>query len=156
MPMIDAFIPDNALTPQAEQKLFSDVTNLTIKHEIGDSANEVARNATWIFLHRPKVIVAGSPATEPHYRFIISVPEGQFDDERRQAITAEITTAIAKAEQRPLDEVSRRTWVITTEIPDGAWGARGRVVRLPAILSAFLGERGRAIALERLGKRAGW
>jgi len=156
MPMIDAFIPENALTPQAEQELFRNVTDLVIKHEIGDPANEQARNASWIFVHRPRVFVAGSPATASCYRFIVSVPEGQFDEERRQAITAEITEAVAKAEKRPLEEVKGRVWVITTEIPDGTWGARGRVVRLPDILSSLLGERGREVALERLGRRAGW
>lgn len=160
MPMIDAFIPENALTPDAEHELFSTVTDLVVKHEIGNPANEQAnergRNAAWLFVHRPTLFVAGAPASTPRYRFIVSVPEGQFDVERRQAITAEITAAVATAENCPFDDVSGRVWVITAEIPDGAWGARGRVVHLPEILSAFYGEHGREAALERLGKRAGW
>ncbi len=156
MPMIDAFIPDNALTPQAEQQLVREVTDLVIKHEIGDPTNERARNASWLSLHRPTVFVGGALATQPRYRFIVSVPEGQFDAERREAITAEITTAVANAEGHPLDEVKARVWVITIEIPDGAWGARGRVNRLPDILTAFFGEPGRNFALDRLAKRAGW
>lgn len=156
MPMIDAFIPENALAPQAELRLFREVTDLVIKHEIGDLTNEHARNASWLSLHRPILFVGGSPATQSCYRFIVSVPEGQFDAERRQAITAEITAAVANAEGHPLDEVKARVWVITVEVPDGAWGARGRVNRLPDILTAFFGEQGRALAMERLGKRAGW
>jgi phenylpyruvate tautomerase PptA (4-oxalocrotonate tautomerase family) len=156
MPMIDVFVPENALTPQAEKALFREITDLVVKHEIGDATNERGQNAAWIFIHRPQVFVAGTPATSPRYRFIVSVPEGQFDNERRQAVTAEITEAVAKAENKPVEEVSGRVWVITAEIPDGTWGARGRVVRLPEILSSFLGERGHEIALERLGKRAGW
>lgn len=156
MPMIDAFIPDNALTPQAEQQLIREVTDLVIKYEIGDPVNERARNAAWLSVHRPIVFVGGVPSTQPRYRFIVSVPECQFDSERRQAITAEITVAVANAEGHPLDEVKARVWVITVEIPDGAWGARGRVNHLPDILMAFLGEPGRALAMERLGKRAGW
>ncbi len=93
MPMIDAFIPENALTPQAEQQLFREVTDLVIKHEIGDLANERARHASWLSLHRPAVFVGGAPAAQPRYRFIVSVPEGQFDAQRRQAITVEITAA---------------------------------------------------------------
>jgi phenylpyruvate tautomerase PptA (4-oxalocrotonate tautomerase family) len=156
MPMIDAFIPQNALTSQAEQELFGDVTDLLIKHEIGDPTNERARNASWIFVHRPEVFVAGAPATAPRYRFIVSVPEGQFDPERRQAVVAEITEAVAKAEKCPREVVEARVWVITVEVPDGTWGARGRVVRLPEILSSLIGEHGHEVALERLGKRAGW
>src|SRR5712692_1275380 len=116
MPMIDAFIPENALTPQAEQELLGNVTDLVVKHEIGDPANERGRNATWVFIHRPKMFVAGLPATSARYRFIVSVPEGQFDEERRQAVTKEITEAIAKAENRPMDDVKGRVWVITSEI----------------------------------------
>lgn len=156
MPMIDAFIPENALTPMAEEGLFRDVTELVVKHEIGDSANERARNAAWVFVHRPTIFVAGAPARSPRYRFIVSVPEGQFDAERRQAITAEITAAVANAENRLVDDVKARVWVITAEVPDGAWGARGQINHLPDILTLFLGEQGRTIALERLGKRAGW
>lgn len=156
MPMIDAFIPQNVLTLHAEQELFRDVTDIVVKHEIGDSKNEQARNAAWVFVHRPVIYVAGSLAVEPRYRFVISVPEGQFDEERRQAITAEITEAVAKAENRPWEEVRNRVWVVTAEIPDGTWGARGRVVRLPEILSSFLGEQGRTAALERIARRAGW
>jgi phenylpyruvate tautomerase PptA (4-oxalocrotonate tautomerase family) len=154
--MIDIYVPENALTLPAEQELFRDVTDIVVKHEVGDSRNERARNAAWVFVHRPMIYVAGSFATEPRYRFIISVPEGQFDEERRKAITAEITEAVAKAEGRPWEEVRGRVWVVTAEIPDGTWGARGQVVRLPDILSSFFGEQGRAVALERIGKRAGW
>ena len=156
MPMIDVFVPENALTPQAEKALFREITDLVVKHEIGDPTNERGQNAAWIFIHRPQVFVAGTPATSPRYRFIVSVPEGQFDNEHRQAATAEITVAVAKAENKPVEEVSGRVWVITAEIPDGTWGTRGRVVRFPEILSSFLGERGHEVALERLGKRAGW
>lgn len=139
MPMIDAVIPENALTPQAKQALLCDVTDLVISHEIGDPENERARNATWIFVHRPLVFVAGVLATSPRYRFIVSVPEGQFDAARRQIITAQVTAAIAKAEGRKLDEVKGRVRVITAEIPDGTWGARGRIIHLPEILTSFLG-----------------
>lgn len=156
MPMIDAFIPENALTPKAERELLGAVTDLVIKHEIGDPTNERARNSTWVSVHRPKIFVAGEPTTAARYRFIVSVPEGQFDDERRKAVVEEITQAIASAEKQPLEEVNSRVWVITAEIPDGTWGARGRVLHLPDILTSLLGEHGREAALGRLGKKMGW
>jgi len=156
MPMIDAFIPENALTPNAERELLARVTDLVIKHEIGDPKNERARNASWVFVHQPRVYVAGAPATSPRYRFIVSVPEGQFDEDRRQAVIREITEAVAAAEGSKFEDICSRVWVITAEIPDGSWGARGGVVRLPDVLGAFFGETGRGVALERLAKRAGW
>lgn len=157
MPMIDAFIPKDALSPSAEQELLSTVTDLVVKYEIGDPANERGQNSSWIFVHRPEIFVAGAPATAPRYRFIVSVPEGQFDDERRQGVIAEVTAAIAKAENRSYDDVKARVWVIANEIPDGNWGSRGQVMRLPEILTYLLGESGRQTALERLAKlKKGW
>jgi len=35
-------------------------------------------------------------ATAPRYRFIASVPEGQFDDERRHAMVKEVTEAATR------------------------------------------------------------
>lgn len=156
MPMIDAYIHEHALAPEAEQTLLRQITDLVVRIEIGDATNQKAQNASWIFLHRPTVYVAGKPATAPRYRFVISVPEGQFDPARRQAVTEGITAAVAEAERLSVDEVKGRVWIITTEIPDGNWGAHGRVVRLPDILNSLLGEGGRHAALESLGKRAGW
>jgi cell division protein FtsI/penicillin-binding protein 2 len=47
-----------------------------------------------VFLRRPAtVFVAGQPADQPRYRFIALVPEGQFEDERRQAIDDSPTVA---------------------------------------------------------------
>lgn len=155
MPMIDATIPAGALEKDAERQLLHEVTDLVIGHELGDPNNERAQRASWIFLHRPEVYVAGEPATLPRYRFIVSVPEGQFDAGRRQGVTADITASVARAERRPQEEVAGRVWVITMEIPDGCWGARGQVVRLPDILSALLGEGGREEALNRMALRAG-
>ncbi|HJW09347.1 MAG TPA: hypothetical protein VJ483_06900 [Holophagaceae bacterium] len=156
MPMIDAFIPEQALATAAEQELIRRVTDLVIREEIGDPANERAQNASWVFVHRPVVYVAGAPAPLPRYRFIISVPEGQFDPERRAAVVRGITEAVALAEGRSMEVVEGRVWVITVEIPDGTWGTRGRIVRLPEMLTVLLGDQGREAALERLAQRAGW
>jgi phenylpyruvate tautomerase PptA (4-oxalocrotonate tautomerase family) len=158
MPMLDAFTPADALAADAEAALIREITNLVVKAEIGDASNERGQDSSWFFVHRPKIFVAGKPSTAPHFRFIVSVPEGQFDEQRRQTIVAEITAAVARAERRPFEDTKSRVWVIASEIPDGNWGSRGEeVVRLPEIFSYLLGSGGRQIALERLGRRIkGW
>lgn len=156
MPMIDATLPAHALTPDAESRLFRDVTDAVIRIEIGDADNARAQAASWLFVHRPDVYVGGQPAPSPRYRFVVSVPEGQFDPERRRHMVADITAAVARAENQPPDAVAGRVWVILLEVPDGSWGAYGRVVRLPDILAGLLGEDGPAEAMRRLALRAGW
>jgi phenylpyruvate tautomerase PptA (4-oxalocrotonate tautomerase family) len=153
MPMLDAYIPEGALSPQAEDKLLARLTDLLLQHEGVDPANPAARALAWVFVHRPAVYVGGSPAAEPRYRFVCQVPEGQYNDKRRQAVTAAMTQAVADAEAGSHPDPSNRVWVFTIEIPDGTWGGFGRVVRLPDIAEHVLGPDMRAPAQQWLAAR---
>src|SRR2546421_12247891 len=84
MPMLDAYIPEGALSPEAEDRLMARLTDLLIENEGADPSNEIVRSIAWVFKHRADVFVAGAPADAPRYRFVASVPEGQFNAERRQ------------------------------------------------------------------------
>jgi phenylpyruvate tautomerase PptA (4-oxalocrotonate tautomerase family) len=156
MPMLDAYIPAGALSPTAEEKLLADLTDLLITHEGADPSNPQVRSIAWLFVHRPEVVyVAGSRATAPRYRFVASVPEGQYDAERREAMVQSITEAVLDAEQGAYERDPMRVWVFTPEVPDGTWGAIGRIVTLADIVTFATGDpdRGRSHAEERLGQR---
>jgi phenylpyruvate tautomerase PptA (4-oxalocrotonate tautomerase family) len=99
MPMLDAYIPQGALTPAAEEQLLADLTDILITNEGADPANPQVRSIAWLFVHRPEaVFVAGARASSPRYRFIASVPEGQYNAERRQEMVRTITDAVLDAE----------------------------------------------------------
>ncbi|HXR27963.1 MAG TPA: hypothetical protein VN772_00190 [Solirubrobacteraceae bacterium] len=154
--MLDAYIPSGALSPDAEERLLADLTDLLITHEGADPTNEQVRSIAWLFVHRPEsVYVAGARAGAPRYRFIASVPEGQYDPERRQAMVASITEAVLDAEQGAYERDPTRVWVFTPEIPDGSWGAIGQIVTLADIATFATGdaERGREYAHSRLAAR---
>jgi phenylpyruvate tautomerase PptA (4-oxalocrotonate tautomerase family) len=153
MPMLDAFIPRDALTPEAERRLLGRLTDLLLQHEGVDPTNERGRSLAWAFVHRPEVFVAGAAATAPRYRLIASVPEGQYDDERRSAVVASMTEAVLDAEEGTHPRDSDRVWVITNEIPDGNWGARGRIFHLTDIAAFVLGETARPLAAAKLARR---
>ena len=158
MPQLDAYIPAGALTPDAEADLMAKVTDLLIRHEGADPTNETVRSIAWVFVHRPETVyVGGRPAAAPRYRFVASVPEGQFNEERRQAMTAEITDAVLDAEQGAHPRDPMRVWVFTLEVPDGAWGGGGRVVTLADIAGLALGdaEAGREYAERVFAERRG-
>lgn len=72
----------------------------------------------------------GATIWAPRFRFIASVPEGQFNAERRQAIVAAITEAVLDAEQGAHPRDPMRVWVFTPEVPDGTSGGGGRIVTL--------------------------
>lgn len=155
MPMLDAYIPEGALSAEAEKKLLARLTDVLLENEGADPSNETARSIAWVFLHRADVFVAGAPAEEPRYRFVASVPEGQFNPDRRQAIVEAITEAVLDAEEgaRPRDPM--RVWVFPTEIADGTWGGGGRIVTLADIAGLVMGDpgKGREYADRTLSER---
>jgi len=156
MPMLDAYIPDGALEAAAERALLAKLTDLLIVNEGADPTNPQVRSIAWLFVHRPaQVYVAGAPADAPRYRFVASVPEGQYEPERRQAMVADITEAVLDAEDGRFDRDPSRVWVFTPEIADGTWGALGQIVTLADIATFATGdaEHGRQYAEERLGAR---
>jgi phenylpyruvate tautomerase PptA (4-oxalocrotonate tautomerase family) len=156
MPMLDAYIPDGALDPSAEQQLLEKLTDLLIVNEGADPANPQVRSIAWLFVHRPaQVYVAGTPAVAPRYRFVASVPEGQYDEQRRQTMVSDITTAVLDAESGAHERDPSRIWVFTPEVQDGTWGALGGIVTLADIATFATGdaEHGRRYAEERLAAR---
>lgn len=153
MPMIDALWPENALTPEAEDRLVKELTDILIDAEGYDPRNPVARAVTVFHLHRPAAIyVGGERVNVMRYRIIPSVPEGQYTDESRKALVKAVTEAVARAENRSFEEVSPRVWVFPTEIADGTWGTRGAIWTLPDIHALLAGETERGAGAERLAR----
>jgi phenylpyruvate tautomerase PptA (4-oxalocrotonate tautomerase family) len=133
MPMLDAYIPEGALSASAERELVARLSDLLLEHEGVDPANKMARPLAWVFVHRPQVYVAGAPPKSPRYRFICQVPEGQYDEKRRAAVIAAMTQAVAEAEKGAWPHPERRVCVFTCELPEGWWGGAGRILRLADI-----------------------
>jgi len=154
MPMLDAYIPEGALTPEAERKLLGTCTDLLLEHEGARPTNERARALAWVFVHRHETYVAGAPAGAPHYKFVCQVPEGQYDKQRRAAVTKAMTEALVEAEGGRWPDPEGRVWVFTFEVLDGTWGGLGgRVVTLPDIAEFVIGNAGRRYGEERLAER---
>lgn len=153
MPMLDVYIPEQALPAEAETQLLRQLAEILIEHEGADPTDPVARSLAKVWLHRPAAMLhAGKTPSAPHYKVIASVPQGQLDDARTASAFAAITDAILAAEDGRYDQDPLRIWVIGNEIPDGNWGAGGRVVRLADIAAAVLRDpvKGREYAEQRL------
>lgn len=154
--MLDVEIPEGALDADAERALLAELTDVLIRWEGGDPASPAVRAIAWVYLHRPAALfVAGVPAGRPHYRVTASVPEGQFDEERRAGIVAVVTEAVLRAERGRHDDDPGRVWVFCHEVPDGTWGGAGRINRLADIAGLAMGSRtaGARYAAQRLGAR---
>ncbi len=153
MPMLDAFIPEGALAPEAEANLLREITELLVRHEGVDPSNEKAHAVSLVFLHRPIVYVAGAPATSRRYRFIPSLMEGFYDDERGSAVVRDMTEAVARAEGTTFEDVAPRAWMFPNEIPDGRWGGRGVIMRIGDFLAYAFGEKASADGVRRFAER---
>jgi phenylpyruvate tautomerase PptA (4-oxalocrotonate tautomerase family) len=162
MPMIDVTIPEGALKPEAEERLLKELTDILIRAEGYSSDNKVARNVTWIFLHRPAAVyAAGARSDTPRYRIVPTVPEGQYTDAIRGVLVKEVTNAVVRADGGKFEDVAPRVWVFPTEVPDGQWGGRGGIRRLADIHEVLasgesehkVGQDNRKVADERLARR---
>jgi phenylpyruvate tautomerase PptA (4-oxalocrotonate tautomerase family) len=151
--MIDAYIPEGALRPEAEAALLNRLTDLLMTWEGFDPADPAMRAVSWVFLHRPAAVyVAGVPADAPRYKIVPTIPEGQFNERSRAGVVADVTEAVLDAEEARWPRDPGRVWVFPTEIPDGRWGGQGRVVRLADILARSLGnaDEARILSAERI------
>jgi phenylpyruvate tautomerase PptA (4-oxalocrotonate tautomerase family) len=154
MPMIDVTIPEGALKPEAEERLMKELTDILITHEGFGAENEIAQSVTNIFLHRPAAVyVAGKRSLTPRYRIVPTVPEGQYTDATRKALVKDVTAAVVRADGGKYEDVAPRVWVFPSEIPDGQWGSRGVIRRVPEIQAFIAGEHQRGVGEERLARR---
>jgi phenylpyruvate tautomerase PptA (4-oxalocrotonate tautomerase family) len=152
--MLDVHVPEGALRPDAEAALVRRLTDILITHEGFDPADPATQAVSWAFLHRPAAVyVGGAPADAPRYKIVVTIPEGQLDAAARAAVIAEVTEVVLDAEQGDWPRDAARVWVFPTEVPDGHWGGRGRVLRLADILTRITGEeveQARRLAAERI------
>ena len=160
MPCCDAYIPQNALDPEAEHKLVTRVTELLVEHEMRrildlmqepteiEAMRKRAQSIAWTFVHRTEIYVNGVQPGAPFYRFVASIPEGQIDQRFPQAINRDIMQAVILAEGGKWPNVERRVWVQVVEIMDGLWGAGGRVLHLKEIVD-FVADGWGSVAVDR-------
>jgi phenylpyruvate tautomerase PptA (4-oxalocrotonate tautomerase family) len=156
MPMLDVFIPEGAMSDEAENRLLARLTDILLRSEGADPSHPVARPLTYVWLHRPaKMFVGGEPAAEPRYRVIGCVPEGAHDDARRQTMVAEVTEAVLDAEEGAYERDPMRVFVFPIEMPEGTWGGGGRIYTLADSAGMVLGdaEKGRRYAERRFADR---
>lgn len=146
MPMCDAYIPTGVLEPDVEQELIGRVSVVLAEHEMRrtkelmEDAEEIenmrkqALNLAWTFVHHTDHYFAGKPAEFPIYKFEVSIPEGQIDDDFRSVIVPSLVELVAEAEGHRFPTPEARVWVLLYEVPDGNWGAAGRLVTLKHVV----------------------
>jgi phenylpyruvate tautomerase PptA (4-oxalocrotonate tautomerase family) len=151
MPMCDIYIQEGALEPEAERTLVARVSGLLVEHELRrivdlvddpamvEASVKRANSIAWMFVHRTDTYVAGQPVGPsaprgPVYKFVVSIPEGQIDEEFIAAINRDILQALTDAEDGRWKHPELRLWVFVHEIKDGTWGSAGMKTQLEDIV----------------------
>jgi phenylpyruvate tautomerase PptA (4-oxalocrotonate tautomerase family) len=137
MPMIDLTLPQGALTADARTALVDDLTTVVLRAERAPDT-EFVRSITWACVHElpaSDVFVAGLPVDRPIARLEVTTPEGALSQRRRAELVAAATRVIRDA--LGIDDADAlRVWVICREVPEGSWGAGGRIVEFEALRNA--------------------
>jgi phenylpyruvate tautomerase PptA (4-oxalocrotonate tautomerase family) len=133
MPMIDLTLPERVLDNEQKQGLVAQLVATVKKWEGMADDPRVASTIRSFIDERPAahLAVGGQVHEAPYYRVQLTIAAGILDEERRAGLVAEITERILDAEGSPNEPVNAaRVWVHIHELPDGNWGAVGRIWRL--------------------------
>jgi len=145
MPFVEVFTPKGAISSEARTEIAEALVGEVMRAE-GAPDNEAARSISWLLWHEIDEWWVGASrldGSEPvRYVVRVGVPAGSLDHWKRTDIIERATAVLAKAEPDP-ERLEREpvAWVHIDEIPEGNWGAMGRVVRFPDI-AAFVLEGG--------------
>ena len=131
MPMIDLTLPEGRISKAKRDALVDTLVTTLLRMEGAPPESERARAIAWAFVDEkpaPDVYVGGKPSPYPVYRAQVTVPAGALDAERKNELVKLFTAAILNAADEDESEQSAaRVWCLIRELPDGNWGALGRI-----------------------------
>ncbi len=145
MPMMDLTLPQGALDADARTALVDELTTVLLRAERAPDT-EYFRSITWAFVHElpaTGVYSAGRPVDRPVVRLQVTTPEGALSQRRRAELVAEATRVIREAVGIG-DDDALRVWIVCHQVPEGSWGAGGRVVEFQALREAAAAARSEA------------
>jgi len=132
MPFVEVFAKRGSLT-EKQRAHINDTLVAEVMMAEGAPDTETARSISWLLLHEVDTFVVGGQPVDPSEpaRFVVrvGVPAGSLDDDKRADMVDRITRVLASSDDDP-DRFYREpvAWVHINEIPEGNWGALGRVV----------------------------
>jgi phenylpyruvate tautomerase PptA (4-oxalocrotonate tautomerase family) len=142
MPFVEVFTPQGAISKETRAEIAESLVAEVMRAE-GAPDTDTARSISWLLWREIDEWWVGSDrvnASEPaRYVVRVGVPAGSLDDWKRKDIIERVTAVLAKAEPDPTRlEREPVAWVHINEIPEGDWGAMGRVIRFPDIAAYVL------------------
>jgi len=145
MPLIDLTYPAGTFDAGTRTELADELTT-TLLHWEGAPDTEFFRSIAWVHVHElpgEHVYAAGRPVEEPHFKAIVTIPQGALSARRKEGLVGDFTAKI-KEKAAVGDEANIRIWVLINEVPEGDWGAAGAIVKFEDLRAAAKAEREQA------------
>jgi len=136
MPFVEVFTPRGAI-PEARRNAVGERLVAEVMEAEGAPDTPAARSISWLVWQEVDGWWVGGhrAGAEPRFVVRVGVPAGSLDEARRLDIVERVTRVLAAADDDPA-RLTREplAWVHINEIPEGNWGAMGRVVRFADIV----------------------
>jgi phenylpyruvate tautomerase PptA (4-oxalocrotonate tautomerase family) len=139
MPFVEVFTPRGAVS-EARRNLIGEQLVGEVMQAEGAPDTPAARAISWLVWQDVDGWWVGGrragAGEAPRFVVRVAVPAGSLDDAKRRDMVERVTRVLAATDDDPArlnrDPVA---WVHINEIPEGNWGAMGRVVRFADIAS---------------------
>jgi phenylpyruvate tautomerase PptA (4-oxalocrotonate tautomerase family) len=121
MPMIDVYAPEGTFAdPQA---LAQDLARAVMRWEAVPDIPLFADNTAAMVHLLPRTSMSTAAGGSDFVRVQVLTPAGVLDRDKQLGVVRELTMIVSEAAENP--GLTKRTWVLITESPDGGWGIAG-------------------------------
>jgi phenylpyruvate tautomerase PptA (4-oxalocrotonate tautomerase family) len=121
MPMIDVYATEGTFSNK--HALARDLAAAVMRWEKVPDIS-MFRNNTAAFIHDlPAEAVSNVSGDSNYVRVQVLTPIGVLDRDKQLGVVRELTDIVAGAAGDPM--LTKRTWVLITESPEGGWGING-------------------------------
>jgi phenylpyruvate tautomerase PptA (4-oxalocrotonate tautomerase family) len=136
MPMIDVYA--NEGTFDEMHSLATDLANAVMRWEKVPPIS-LFKDNTAAFIHElPEGAISNAAGNTNYVRVQVLTPVGVLDREKQLGVVRELTDIVAVAAGDP--GLTKRTWVLITESPEGGWGINGHANTSADIVEAARAE----------------
>ena len=145
MHRIDVTFTAGAIAADSQRELAPRIAEAMLRWEGAPDA-PFFRAIAWVHFHelmQGGAYTGDGPAEDSQFIVDVMIPVGALSDRRRAGLVEELSALVSEAAGLG-EEDALRVWVIVHEIPDGFWGAGGRIVRFEQLRDAADAERAEA------------
>lgn len=153
MPLAEIKVVKGHLSANQIKTLGGTITQTFMKHQRARPESAAAKSITCVEvteIDSGMFFVGGEPAQDVRLRVVYTVPFGSLDEDAKASLVNETTRLVLSVQDRDWEEDGPYDiWCIINEVPDGNWGAAGRIFRWREIMRWVIKRDGAARRAER-------